>query len=85
MSVYLRAAKMTDSLAVGCCYLIVRENRIPITYKDDKNIQNFADYFCPEYLDKDTYWFSYPNKENQFIRSLALLFMHEISKDENNE
>jgi hypothetical protein len=48
------------------------------------NVDYFAAYLKPEIVDEWGRWYDTFVEENQMARSLALLFMAEISKDEGN-
>lgn len=86
MNVYKKAAiKLFDGYTDYACHAIDNAcNYMP----DNIFLDKFENYFKPRQnlnLDDDIDnqgWYGSPNDENQLARSLALLFMEQIEKDE---
>ena len=82
MSIYRKAAEIIASgesvfACVAIIYLSKSQEYPP------PEVLSFTEYFKPEIISDDISWFGdWLDKENQLARSLALLFMAEIEKEQ---
>lgn len=85
-NVYLKASKRIVSesekgVHLGCCYNIKKVTGLIVgSYKEISEIVKFDEIFKPE-NPESIWYFGFTNEENVLVRSLALLFMHEIVND----
>jgi hypothetical protein len=85
-TIYTRAAKLiAENKEPFCCTALraVLENNLGVPYKKSTYENYFEDVFRPARKSSDASWFGDRTElQNQVARTLALLFMIEIIKDE---